>query len=133
MKSIKNMEIFMSEKNYQVKTEKKKWKGIKITKEARKQILKLVQKDKKCTGIKINIKKSGCAGLKYSLNLVYIKKDSDLLFYNNQIKIFISQKKIAIIEETIIDFSKNGLNYHFTFYNKKNKYHCGCGESFNIK
>ncbi|WP_172800837.1 HesB/IscA family protein [Buchnera aphidicola] len=123
----------MSQKNYKIKLEKKKWKGIQITTAAEKQMLKLVQKDQKCTGIKINIKKSGCAGLKYILNLVYIQKDSDFIFYNNQIRIFIPKKKINIIEETIIDFSKNGLNYHFTFYNKKNKYHCGCGESFNIK
>lgn len=116
-----------------IQTEKKKWKGIKITKKAENQILKLIKKNINCTGIKINIKKSGCAGFKYILNLVYLKNDADLMFYYKKIKIFVPKKWIEHIENTRIDFSKNGLNHSFTFYNSKNTYHCGCGESFNIK
>lgn len=108
------------------------WKGIKITKNAEKQILRLIKKNKKCIGIKIDIKKSGCAGLKYILTLAYFKKDSEIIFNYKEIDFFIPIKWKKILKNTKIDFLKNGLNHNFTFYNSKNRYLCGCGESFNI-
>ncbi|AEH39669.1 Fe-S assembly scaffold protein [Buchnera aphidicola (Cinara tujafilina)] len=123
----------MLQKTYINKSNIKEKSGIKITLKAEKQILKLIKKNIDCIGIKINIKKSGCAGFKYTLNLIYISKDSDIMFYYNKIPLYIPKKKWSILKNTIIDYFKSGLNYNFTFYNSNNIYHCGCGESFNIK
>lgn len=105
-----------------------------ITKKAEKQILFLMEKNKKKKnkGIKICIKKSGCAGFKYILTLVNKIKESDFQLKVKNINIFISHKWLNILNNTIIDFNKSGLNYSFTFKNKNHSSVCGCGESFNI-
>ncbi|WP_154049153.1 HesB/IscA family protein [Buchnera aphidicola] len=105
---------------------------IKITKEAIKQILFLLNQEKKSKGIKITIKKSGCAGFKYILKLAYNIHDSDDIFIIKNITFIISKKIISKLDKTIIDFSKKGLNYSFTFKNQNHTSICGCGESFNI-
>lgn len=110
----------------------KELKGLKITKSAIKQIYFLIQKNKNFSGIKINIKKSGCAGYKYDLKLSNYK-EKDNIYIIKKIKFFISKKWSHFLEYTKIDFVKNGLNYNFVFNNPNNSYMCGCGESFDIK
>ncbi|VFP81377.1 Protein SufA [Buchnera aphidicola (Cinara curvipes)] len=105
---------------------------IKITKKATKQILFLLNQEKKSKGIKIKIKKSGCAGFKYILKLAYNIYNSDDIFVIKNIKFIIPKDIISKLETTTIDFSKTGLNYSFTFKNKNHISTCGCGESFNI-
>ena len=39
---------------------------------------------------------------------------------------------LALIDGTVVDFVKNGLNEAFSFRNPNIAGECGCGESFNI-
>lgn len=105
---------------------------IQITKQAKKQILFLLKTNKNSYGIKITLKKSGCAGFKYILKLEKKINNSDYIYTIKSIKFFIPKKIISRLYTTIIDFSKKGLNSSFTFTNKKHTSICGCGESFNI-
>ncbi|VFP85688.1 Protein SufA [Buchnera aphidicola (Cinara pseudotaxifoliae)] len=105
---------------------------IQLTKQATKQILFLLKKNKNSYGIKITLKKSGCAGFKYILKLEKKINNSDYIYTIKSIKFFIPKKIISRLYTTIIDFSKTGLNSSFIFINKKHTTVCGCGESFNI-
>lgn len=115
-----------------------KWKGIKITENAIKQILFLISTNPKNKGIRIGTKKSGCAGFKYTMELVKknetIKQDNqnDMIFYYKNILVYISLKEIPFLSGIKIDFVKDNINEVFKYYNKKIETFCGCGESFSI-
>ncbi|VFP81001.1 Protein SufA [Buchnera aphidicola (Cinara kochiana kochiana)] len=105
---------------------------IQVTKKAAQQILLLLKQDKNNQGIKIILKKSGCAGYKYLLQTEKKIKNSDYIFIVESIKFIIPKKIISQLYTTTIDFIQIGLNASFTFINNKHTAICGCGESFNI-
>ncbi|QFQ31968.1 iron-sulfur cluster assembly accessory protein [Buchnera aphidicola] len=112
------------------------WKGIKITKCAVKQILLLISRDKKNKGIKLSIKKSGCAGFRYTMELTNDEKkisaENNIIFSYENILIQISKKDMPFLEGVKIDFIQSNINKVFKFYNSKLEKFCGCGESFSI-
>ncbi|CAL4319601.1 iron-sulfur cluster assembly accessory protein [Buchnera aphidicola] len=115
-----------------------KWKGIYITDNAAKQILFLISLNKENKGIKIGIKKSGCAGFRYTMKLVKHKevikkqKSTDILFKCKNIKVYISLQEIVFLDGIKIDFIKDNINSIFKYYNPRIEKFCGCGESFSI-
>lgn len=120
-------------KRYFLKPEKKKFIGIFITPEALNKISKIYKKKKNIIGIKINIKKTGCAGFKYTMKYCEKQKKSEISFSNYNISIFLPKKKIKLLDGLIIDFINKNFHKHFDFYHKNSKKKCGCGESFKIK
>ncbi|QFQ32858.1 iron-sulfur cluster assembly accessory protein [Buchnera aphidicola (Aphis fabae)] len=113
-----------------------KWKGIEITKSAIKQISFLINLNTENKGIKLSIKKSGCAGFRYIMELINSKKISEtednIIFFHENILIQISKKDIPFLNGIKIDFIKHNINKVFKFYNPKLEKFCGCGESFSI-
>ncbi len=108
------------------------YKGITVTPKAILKIKKLIENDKKYLGIRISIKKSGCAGFSYFLQKENKYLDNDLVYEYEKIKVFISVEAISFLDGTVLDYVKEGLNYEFKFYNPKAQYVCGCGSSFGI-
>ncbi|QCI18112.1 iron-sulfur cluster assembly accessory protein [Buchnera aphidicola (Aphis nasturtii)] len=112
------------------------WKGIEITKSAIKQILFLISLQKNNKGIKLSIKKSGCAGFRYQIELInnetQSKAEDNIIFFYENILIHIAKKDIPFLDGIKIDFVKNNINKIFKFYNSKLDKFCGCGESFSI-
>ncbi|XRX43194.1 MAG: iron-sulfur cluster assembly accessory protein [Buchnera aphidicola (Tetraneura sorini)] len=106
--------------------------NIKITKNAEQQINKLISK-KKSMGVRINIKKSGCAGFKYYLKTIFRKKKQDLTFNYSNFVISIPIENIQMIHGLKIDYVQDGINKIFKFEHPKIENFCGCGKSFNIK
>ncbi|QCI15813.1 iron-sulfur cluster assembly accessory protein [Buchnera aphidicola] len=116
---------------------KNDWKSISITKNAIKQILFLINLDSDNKGIRLGIKKSGCAGFRYTMKLVknseIIKQDrKEIVFFYKNVYIYISTQEIPFLEGVQIDFVKNNINTVFKFHNAKLDKFCGCGESFAI-
>ncbi len=114
------------------------WKGVNITEAAMQQILFLMNLNLDNKGIRLGIKKSGCAGFRYTMQLVKIselkkeKNQEDIIFFYKNISIYISSKDLPFLEGVKIDFIKNNINKIFKFYNSKLEKFCGCGESFSI-
>lgn len=112
------------------------WKGIEITTSAIKQILFLMNFNTENKGIKLSIKKSGCAGFRYIMELIntqkILEKEDNIVFLYKNILIQISKKDIPFLDGVKIDFIKSNLNKVFKFYNPKLEKFCGCGESFSI-
>ncbi|WP_343152923.1 iron-sulfur cluster assembly accessory protein [Buchnera aphidicola] len=123
----------MIEKNIKFKSDSyHQCKKIHITKAAEKQIKLLIKKDPLGKGIRINLKKTGCAGFKYVLEIAKNKKEKEIFFLKNGFNIFIPIKVIPFLIDTKIDFVKEGMNQIFKFNNDKIKKFCGCGESFTL-
>lgn len=113
------------------------WQGITITKTAQQYFYHLMQKKKNIIGIKIKIKKSGCAGFKYCLSFInnqHKKNENNFYIYQNKyIKIYIPVKYMLWLDKTKIDYvTTDGINMHIKFINPKINEYCGCGDSFHI-
>ncbi|QNS01855.1 MAG: iron-sulfur cluster assembly accessory protein [Buchnera aphidicola (Pentalonia nigronervosa)] len=110
--------------------------NINITKSAVKQILFLINLNSENKGIKLGIKKSGCAGFRYTMKLVQdteIKNktnDNYVLFSYEDILIIIKKKDRLCLDGIKIDFIKDNINEIFKFHNSKFQKFCGCGSSF---
>ena len=47
-------------------------------------------------------------------------------------QVFVDRSEPGLIDGTIVDFVKQGLNEAFRFRNPNVKGECGCGESFSV-
>ena len=44
----------------------------------------------------------------------------------------VNDKNLSMVEGTVIDFQRQGLNASFVFHNPNATGACGCGESFTV-
>lgn len=119
-------------KKYLLKSKKKKNIGIFLTKHAFKKIIQIYKTKKNIIGIRIDIKKTGCAGYKYILEYVSKKTKKDIIFIKDNISIFIPKNKIHILDGITINFIRKKFQSYFDFYHKNSQNKCGCGQSFQI-
>lgn len=123
-----NIDTYLTEKNI--------YQNISITKNAIQQILFLVNSNSNNKGIRIGVKKSGCAGFRYTMKLVKHselqnkKEKKEIVFSYKNILFYIYSEDMLFLEGVKIDFIKNNINKTFKFYNSKIEKFCGCGESF---
>ncbi|WP_425619725.1 iron-sulfur cluster assembly accessory protein [Buchnera aphidicola] len=114
------------------------WNGIVITDNAINQMIFLINSSTNNKGIRLKIKKSGCAGFRYIMELVKYSdctQDNDaeeVTFFYKNILIYIFSKDMPLLEGLKIDFITKNVNKVFKFYNNKLEKFCGCGESFSI-
>lgn len=108
------------------------WKGIIISDSAVEQINKLIQKKPQVKGLQLGVRQSGCAGFSYVLKLSFHPAHDDLLFERGGAKVYVPLQVMQFIDETTIDFVREGLNQVFKFNNPKAQHLCGCGESFSV-
>ena len=69
-------------------------------------------------GLRLGVRKTGCSGFAYVINYA--------------VKVFVDPASLALIDGTVVDFVKQGLNEAFRFRNPNVKGECGCGESFSV-
>lgn len=105
-------------------------KGIKLTNAAIQHITCLMDQEPNVLGLKITIKKSGCAGFTYKIDKVFFIEENMIIYKFNKIKLFIPVNIISIINGTELDYVQEGLNFSFKFYNPNAQFICGCGLSF---
>jgi iron-sulfur cluster assembly protein len=83
-------------------------------------------------GLRVGIKKTGCSGFAYVVNYAETIAPSDIVFDDHGVKVVVDPDSLPLIDGTVVDFVKQGLNEAFKFSNPKAKGECGCGESFNV-
>lgn len=103
-----------------------------LTESAKKHFSKLTQDDK---SIQLSLKKSGCSGFSYSLNIVKKEESTEgfELFNFQSIPFLISSKDMQALNNLVIDYQNQGLNQKLIFDNPNTMNECGCGESFSLK
>lgn len=116
-----------------MKNNKNFWQGITLTDKAIKQIIYLSSKYPNVKGIKLGVKKSGCAGLGYTMEIVKTPNQKDLKFSYQGANLYVSKTSMPYIDGTEVDYAYDGLNQSFKFKNPKSQHFCGCGESFSIE
>lgn len=107
---------------------------ITITDKAKERIAELREQEGRTeeSQIRVSVKGGGCSGLMYDLEFDEQQQDSDQIFEDKGVKIFVDKKSILYLAGTTLDFS-DGLNGKgFQFVNPNASRTCGCGESFSI-
>lgn len=83
-------------------------------------------------GLRLGVRKTGCSGFAYVINYADEAQADDLVFEDQGVKVLVDRQSLALLDGTIVDFVKQGLNEAFRFRNPNVKGECGCGESFSV-
>ncbi|GAA6135705.1 Fe-S cluster assembly scaffold SufA [Oceaniserpentilla sp. 4NH20-0058] len=84
-------------------------------------------------GIVLGVKKSGCSGFKYDLQLLEVVTGNERSFQvADDVILYVTAEALPYVNGTEIDYTTEGLNSTMKFNNPNAKDECGCGESFNI-
>jgi iron-sulfur cluster assembly protein len=83
-------------------------------------------------GLRLGIRKTGCSGFAYVVNYAEAQQPGDVVFEDQGVKVYVDPASLPLIDGTVVDFVKQGLNEAFRFRNPNVKGECGCGESFSV-
>ncbi len=84
-------------------------------------------------GIRIGIKKGGCAGMEYTLDLVREPNPADDAVDIGGARVFVNPQATLFLLGTEMDFEATKLRTGFVFKNPNQTSACGCGESVEIR
>jgi iron-sulfur cluster assembly protein len=83
-------------------------------------------------GLKIGIKKGGCAGMEYTMTLVEKVDKFDEVIDVDGARVIIDPTAVLYLLGTEMDYKTDKLATQFVFNNPNQKSACGCGESVNL-
>lgn len=106
--------------------------AISLTPSAAERVREYLSRRGKGVGLRVGVRKTGCSGYAYVVDYADEIGEDDIVFEDQQVKLVIDPKSLALIDGTEVDFVKQGLNEAFKFRNPNVKGECGCGESFNV-
>lgn len=106
--------------------------AVTITPAAVKQIAKLMAKDGH-EGLRIGIKKGGCAGMEYTMDYVSEVDPHDEVVEQGGARVMIAPMAQMFLFGTEIDYEVSLLEAGFKFRNPNVADACGCGESIKFK
>ncbi len=106
--------------------------AVSITDAAAAQIVKLMQRDGS-KGLRIGVKKGGCAGMEYTMDYVADIDPLDEVVEQDGARVMIAPMAQMFLFGTEIDYEVSLLEAGFKFRNPNVADACGCGESIKFK
>ena len=106
--------------------------SISLTESAANRIRSFIAARGRGHGLRLGVRRTGCSGFAYVVNYADDLKPDDVMFEDRGVKVFVDPASLALIDGTVVDFVKQGLNEAFRFRNPNVKGECGCGESFSV-
>jgi len=107
-------------------------KAVSITEAAAVQIARLMQKDGH-KGLRIGVKKGGCAGMEYTMEYAAEINPMDEVVEQDGARVMIAPMAQMFLFGTQIDYQTSLLESGFKFNNPNVEDACGCGESIKFK
>ena len=89
--------------------------------------------DQNPEGIRVGIKKGGCAGMEYTVDLAVEANPKDDMVERDGVKVFVAPEATLFLLGTEMDFEVTKLRSGFVFNNPNQTSACGCGESVELK
>ncbi len=89
----------------------------------------LASSDGPAAGIRVGIKKGGCAGMEYTIDLVREPDARDDKIERDGARVYIAPEAVLFLLGTEMDFQVDKLSSRFVFNNPNQTSACGCGES----
>ena len=102
--------------------------AVTLTPMAARQIARLMEKDGR-QGLRIGVKKGGCAGMEYTMDYVSAVNPLDEVVEQDGARVMIAPMAQMFLFGTEIDYETTLLESGFKFRNPNVTEACGCGES----
>ena len=83
-------------------------------------------------GLRIGVKKGGCAGMEYTMEWAAEKRPFDEVVEHDGARVLVDPKAVMYLLGTEMDYKTDTLSSQFVFANPNQKGSCGCGESVNL-
>lgn len=106
--------------------------AVTLTPIAAKHISRLMAKDGR-QGLRIGVKKGGCAGMEYTMDYVSEVNPFDEVVEQDGARVMIAPMAQMFLIGTEIDYEVDLLHAGFKFRNPNVAEACGCGESIKFK
>jgi iron-sulfur cluster assembly protein len=106
---------------------------MKLTERAAERIKALMaEKGEATAGLRIGIKKGGCAGMEYTLAWADKQDPLDEVVESQGARVLVDPMAVMYLLGTEMDFRSDKLSAQFVFSNPNQTSACGCGESVNL-
>jgi iron-sulfur cluster assembly protein len=107
-------------------------KVVTLTDAAAARVRALMEGNPKALGLRIGVKKGGCAGMEYTMEWASEKKAFDEVVEHDGARVLIDPKAVMYLLGTEMDYKTDKLASQFVFTNPNQTGSCGCGESVNL-
>lgn len=88
--------------------------------------------DKPVAGVRVGLKKGGCAGMEYTMDYATEIGPMDDVVEEKGVKLLIEPQAVLFLLGTEMDYQEGKLSSGFVFNNPNQTSACGCGESVEI-
>lgn len=106
--------------------------SISLTPNAVERVRSYLAKRGRGLGLRVGVRKTGCSGYAYIIEYADAINPDDVVFDEQGVKVVVNSESLKLIDGTVVDFVKQGINEAFKFRNPNVKGECGCGESFSV-
>jgi iron-sulfur cluster assembly protein len=89
----------------------------------------MARSEKPVIGLRIGVKKGGCAGMEYTIEYVDAKNPLDEVVEDKGATVLIDPKAVLYLLGTQMDVKTDKFSSTFVFNNPNQTSACGCGES----
>lgn len=89
--------------------------------------------DAPALGLKVGVKKGGCAGMEYTFEIARAVGKGDEVVTDKDATVVVDAKAVLFLLGTELDFKTDRFSSTFVFNNPNQISACGCGESVEIK
>ncbi len=93
----------------------------------------MASKGPEIQGLKIGVKKGGCAGMEYTMTWADKIEKFDEVVEAGGARVIVDPQAVLYLLGTEMDFRSDKLTSGFVFNNPNQKSACGCGESVNLE
>ena len=106
--------------------------AVTLTPAAVRQIARLMERDGRA-GLRIGVKKGGCAGMEYTMDFADAVNPLDAVVEQDGARVMIAPMAQMFLIGTEIDYQTSLLESKFVFRNPNVTESCGCGESVSFR
>jgi iron-sulfur cluster assembly protein len=100
--------------------------AIQLTKTAEARVRSFVEREGGI-GLRLGVKKTGCSGWAYTVDLARNVEADDVVFEQGDVKVVVAHDSLAFLDGSTVDFKSEGLGSAFHFDNPNVSEQCGCG------
>ncbi len=104
-----------------------------VTDRAADQVRQIMATKPDAVGLKIGLKKGGCAGMEYTLDWAEEVGKYDEVVETGGIKLLIDPMAVMYMFGTEMDYQVDKFSAQFVFNNPNQTSACGCGESVELQ
>jgi iron-sulfur cluster assembly accessory protein len=83
-------------------------------------------------GLRIAVRGGGCSGFEYSLDFDNEPRDTDFVYQQGDVTVYVDAVSARYLEGTQIDYVMGTQGSGFKFNNPRAVGTCGCGSSFTV-